>query len=92
MKRILKIGVISFRNEKFVESLGVGYSLHPIIKARNIIKPFFQKAGPVALKHTDVGFLAKRFFKIPQHPTYVQCDAIRWEQLENLHFSRGYNF
>ena len=23
---------------------------------------------------------------------YVQCDAIRWEQLENWHFSRGYNF
>ena len=22
----------------------------------------------------------------------VLCDAIRWEQLENLHFWRGYNF
>ena len=22
----------------------------------------------------------------------VQCDAIRWKQLENWHFSRGYNF
>ena len=22
----------------------------------------------------------------------VQCDAIRWEQFENWHFSRGYNF
>ena len=24
--------------------------------------------------------------------SYIQCDAIRWEQLENSHFSRGYNF
>ena len=23
---------------------------------------------------------------------YIQCDAIRWEQLENYHFSRGYKF
>ena len=22
----------------------------------------------------------------------IQCDAIRWEQFENWHFSRGYNF
>ena len=22
----------------------------------------------------------------------VQCDAIKWEQLENLHILRGYNF
>ena len=27
-----------------------------------------------------------------QHEKYLLCDAIRWEQLENWHFSRDYNF
>ena len=29
---------------------------------------------------------------LKQNDTAIQCDAIRWEQLENWHFSWGYNF
>ena len=47
-------------------------------------------------------FKTKKRFKLPhsvevilQYPSphgQLQCDAISWEQLDNWHFSRGYNF
>ena len=32
----------------------------------------------------------KKYYNL--YLTIIQCDAIRWEQLENWHFLRGYTF
>ena len=37
-------------------------------------------------------FLSFYYLSIFLPTIYLQCDAIRWEQLEILHFSRGDNF
>ena len=41
---------------------------------------------------TNILFYLLSIYLLQKKRYYIQCDAIKWEQLEYWHFSRGYNF
>ena len=57
-----------------------------------------KSTSPVKLFRSDCITLYKtayqrlqRFFVADKYDVHLQCDAIRWEQFENCHFSRCYH-
>ena len=91
-----KFRIVSKRSYRIHEPLRIPPPYNWVFKNRPVVVRSALKVSETSFLTCDWSLSGRAMGAKPRghkfDPSYLQCDAIRYEQLKNLHFSRGYNF